>query len=96
MKKKTRIVKFEGRDIKVPDDATEAEEIEIIESLASEQNPSVENETAKLNPDGSPNVLGRLTDDLGWAGATTAKAVGSGLADTGGLAIDAASYIPIP
>ena len=96
MKKKTRIVKFKGRDIKVPDDATEAEEIEIIESFASEQNPSVENETAKLNPDGSPNVLGRLTDDLGWAGATTAKAVGSGLADTGGLAIDAASYIPIP
>tara|TARA_R110002020_G_scaffold150020_1_gene326529 strand:- start:39 stop:2087 length:2049 start_codon:yes stop_codon:yes gene_type:complete len=91
-----RIIKFEGRDIKVPDDATEAEEIEIIESLASEQNPSVENETPKLNPDGSPNVLGRLTDDLGWAGKTTAKAVGSGLADTGGLAIDAASYIPIP
>jgi hypothetical protein len=89
-----RIIKFEGREINVPDDATEAEEIEIIESFASEQNPSVENETSKLNPDGSPNVLGRLTDDLGWAGATTAKAVGSGLADFGGAAIDAASYIP--
>jgi hypothetical protein len=89
-----RIIKFEGREINVPDDATEAEEIEIIESFASEQNPSVENETSKLNPDGSPNVIGRLTDDLGWAGETTAKAVGSGLADTGGLAIDAASYIP--
>jgi hypothetical protein len=89
-----RIIKFEGREINVPDDATEAEEIEIIESFASEQNPSVENETSKLNPDGSPNVLGRLTDDLGWAGDTAAKAVWSGSADLGGNIIDAVSHIP--
>jgi hypothetical protein len=82
------------KERKIAQEDAQAFATEINRLRASEEPLPEENETAKLNPDGSPNVLGRLTDDLGWAGETTAKAVGSGLADTGGLVIDAASYIP--
>ena len=82
------------KERKIAQEDAQAFATEINRLRASEAPLPKENETSKLNPDGSPNVLGRLTDDLGWAGATTAKAVGSGLADFGGAAIDAASYIP--